>query len=169
MKQLAVLKDHPDAQRIRVIAAAELARKEKWGTVDLNNPDQLRKALAQLSLYPAGRTLDPKLVDYVVDNRSQFGLDMGANPLTADNTAGVFIDLDGDGVEEFVLLHVYNGYIVELRDGHWLRGGTLSGSGSSQTWQQIRELLAKGEFSAETPRWKSFVVGGRVFWVQGAN
>jgi hypothetical protein len=85
----------------------------------------LRENLAQVPVYPAGRTLDAALVDTVVADLRRRDSSLSSVPCSRDNTAGVFVDLNDDNIDEFVLLHPYAGTVFENRNGAWVRIGSL--------------------------------------------
>jgi hypothetical protein len=136
--------------------------------------------VADLPLYPSGRTLDPQLA-------SQLTADWAAPspltdfPRTDKEVAGVFADLDGDGVEEFVLLGPYGGPVYQKRSGRWEYIGQVHPQGDiaysyspSTSWTTVgfsfpstsgalRADLDSGKFAAASPRWRELVVGARRF------
>ena len=169
LKQLAALQDHPQAQQIRSLAAAELAKIRSWDATDVTSPESFRKGLAEISIYPAGRTLDPALVDAVVAHQRAAGNGFANSPCTHDTAAGIFVDLNGDDVDEFILLQEYGGSAFEIRGGTWVFVGSLRSQKSAATWRQIQDELAKGNLAVVAPRWKTFSVGGRSYNLSEQN
>ena len=90
-------------------------------------------------------------------------------PCSRDNSAGVFVDLNGDGIDEFVLLRQFGGTAFENRNGTWVRIGTLVTDASGTSWPSLRDTWAKGDFSAVVPKWKLLSVGGHWFSVDPRN
>jgi hypothetical protein len=169
LKQLAAVQNHPQAQQIRSLAAAELAQTRSWHTADLPSPENLRKGLADIPIYPAGRTLDPALVDAVVAHQRAAGNGFANPPCTHDTSAGIFIDLNGDNVDEFILLRQYGGSAFEDRNGTWVFVGNVSGQKPAATWRQTQDELSKGNFTAVLPRWRTLSVGGRSYNLSEQN
>ncbi len=165
LKQLATVANHPEAQLLRSLATTELAKAGQWEAAMATSSDSFRESLVKLTIYPAGRTLDPALVDAVA--AQEFQGRIGAMPqlCAPDNSAGLFVDLNGDGVEEFILLFQYGGPAFEHRDGQWVYIGNVRNSYVGMRWKYTRDALARGEFSAVVPRWKILSVGGRMFRV----
>jgi len=171
LKQLAALQNHPEAEDIRYLAKAELAMNSQWQTAETADPDYLRRSFAKLAIYPTGRALEPTLVDALVSAR-QNQRDAGTlfPQCAPDMCAGVFVDLDGDGVEEFMLLNNYGaGSAFAHRDGQWVTIGRVWSQLAKGSWEHTRDALAKGEFSAVAPRWKVLSVGGRMFRLNDDN
>jgi Domain of unknown function (DUF4153) len=171
LKQLAVLQNHPEAEDIRALAKAEMALTTQWQAVESANPDYFRKSLAKLPIYPTGRALEPALVDALVAApQNQPGAGMVVPQCAPDKCVGVFVDLDGDDVEEFILLDKYAaGSAFAHRDGKWMFIGRVWSQLGAGSWDHTRDALAKGEFSAVAPRWKVLSVGGRVFRLNEEN
>jgi Domain of unknown function (DUF4153) len=169
LKQLATVTHHPDASDIRSLATAGLAMTQRWQGINNVNPDSLRKSIANLPIYPSGRTLEPALLDAVVARQAKLGGGLMSIPGSPDTRLGVFVDLDGDGVEEFLLFNAFSGFAFEHRAGEWIFVGNVSSHAGTHPWDGIRDALAKGEFSAVTPRWKAFSVGGREYQINEGN
>jgi hypothetical protein len=136
--------------------------------------------VADLPLYPSGRTLDPQLA-------SQLTADWAAPsplrgfPRTDKEVAGVFADLDGDGIEEFVLLGLYGGPVYQKRSGRWEYVGQVHPQGDiahsyspstsfttvefnfPSTSDALRADLNSGKIAAASPRWRELVVGAQRF------
>jgi hypothetical protein len=151
--QLAALQNNPDAERIRRLAAAALAQENKWQDVDTTTPEEIRENLAGVSIYPQGRNVDAALMDVVVADllarRSVLPF-----PSSRDNAAGVFVDLNDDNSDEFVLLQQFGGPVFENRNGTWVRIGSLVTDANASSPLKLPDALTKGDFSAVAPKWK---------------
>jgi len=80
---------------------------------------------------------------------------------------GVFVDLNSDGVEEFVLLSTNAGWAFERRGEKWeFIGSVTSPFPATHTWDEVREALVGNNYSAVTPKWKLLTIGGRQFRVE---
>jgi hypothetical protein len=80
------------------------------------------------------------------------------------------VDLNSDGVEEFVLMSTNLGWAFEQHDGEWRSIGrvwnpTLAG----EAWQQVRDAAVRGEISAVAPQWQVLSIGGRTFRVDAGR
>jgi len=163
LKQLSVVSHGAGADRIRRLAAAELAGDWKGAAWLEEHLVRLRDILSKLPVYPAGRTLDPDLLDALVayerNNREMAAVDGS----TANNCAGVFVDLDGDGVEEFELVHIWGGWVFEHRATGWQFAARSARPTGNLDWSEIRTALEKGDFSSQPARWKQLVIGDRSF------
>jgi len=165
LQKLAALQGHPNAEKIRLLATNALGQANRWQRADKESPEELRANLASVAIYPEGRTLEPGLIDTVVADQLRHASVLAGMECSRDNTAGVFVDLNGDGTDEFVLLHVYGGTAYEHRDGAWVRIGNVVADPANSDWPGLRDRLAKGEFSATVPTWKSLTVGDHSFRV----
>jgi hypothetical protein len=151
LRQLASLRDHPDAEQIRELAAKVLSQKQLFEI----SPVDPAKLVAGLALYPRGRTLDPELARTLAARSNSFTF-----PDTADRLAGVFADLDGDGVEEFVLLMPGFGQAYQNRAGHWVYLGRVQREGYAPiAWEAVRADLLKGDIAAVPSKWRDLVIG----------
>jgi hypothetical protein len=141
LQQLERLQDHPDAQRLRQQARAAMALRYVGQTLRL--PVNLDSLLGNLTVYPRGHTLDPEL-------RARVGADLEG--VQAQPLSGVFADLDGDGVEEFVLLGPWvHSRVYQLRAGRWQY---LGGITEGHQWEQLRDRV-------EPSLWRQLVIEGQ--------
>ncbi len=164
LEELAGLQGEPGADRVRELASQTLAQHSPWDNAPTPDAAQL---VARLPIYPAGRTLDPDLARTLVADwgKPQFG--MFGMPQSNEMIVGVFADLDGDGVDEFILLRPGGGPVYQYRSGHWVYIGRCTPRSFGTSWQTLRADLAKGNFSATAPRWKDLSVGSQRFRLDG--
>ena len=123
-----------------------------------------RAVVAKLPLYPTGRTLDPDLSQRLATDWNRFRPWVGTDNVV-QTTAGVFIDLQGDGTDEFVLLSVYGGPVYQNRGGHWQYVGLLFAEGMIGQWPILLKSLSSGDVTAVAPPWKDLSVGNRLYRV----
>jgi hypothetical protein len=161
LRELAAARDRPDAQALRTAASAALAQKNRWDSQNMGiQPEWVP---AKLVVYPTGRALDTNLAAHIA-------ADLGKSVVVIpspwwEESAGLYIDLDGDDVEEFVLLFIGGGLVYENRDGQWARVGRLYVTKPSSSWETVRHDLEAGNYSAIVPRWKRLSIGGQEFQV----
>jgi hypothetical protein len=184
LQQLASLRNHPRAEAIREAAAAALEREATLAA--MLKQAELRPAerhvdspprVADLTLYPSGRTLDPQLASELAADWAAAARD-GRFPLEGKEAVGIFADLDGDGVEEFVLLGVYGGPVYQKRSARWEYVGLIQPPDtvhfpasawkvlrpnfrSISSWDALRADLDSGKIAAASPRWQDLVVGAQ--------
>ena len=118
-------------------------------------------SLSRLTIYPAGQSLSPQLREcLVLDLKSH--RKFGSEP-----SAGVFVDLMGDGRQEFALLSRDNlARVYEQVDGHWRLVGDFYG-GQGATDKSLASHLAAGEIgSAERP-WRDLRIGPYTYQFSG--
>ncbi len=135
LKQLAV---GPAADDIRQRAQATLSMQYRGEAFQEADSEDLRKSLGKALIYPAGRTLGKILEDALVANWKKEPDEAINQGCATGNCSGLFVDLNGDGVEEFVLLAINGGWVFEQHDGEWRSIGRLSWSESlaGKAWQQ---------------------------------
>ena len=68
--------------------------------------------------------------------------------------AGIFIDLNGDDAEDFVLLGSQGGVAYENRHGEWAIVGRLyTNSMKAGPWSAVVSDLKAGNYTAQQQRW----------------
>jgi hypothetical protein len=155
LQRLAALQGRPGAEQIRYIAAEALKQRYPWQPIPAVDS---KAVIAKLPLYPAGRALDPQLSQRLAADWSRFNPLVNAANVTW-TTAGVFIDLDGDGTDEFVLLSAGGGPVYQNRGDHWEYVGRLFPDGKMANWPLLAKGLAVGHVTAVAPPWKELTVG----------
>jgi hypothetical protein len=76
----------------------------------------------------------------------------------------VFADLDGDGVEEFVLLGHWLGNVYQLRAGHWEYVGRMN---QRYAWgTEMLDGVRGGNIRVELPRWRRLWIGGQLLDIE---
>jgi len=157
LEELARLQNHPDAERIRALASAALQEKNRW---DYNARVDTKALVASLPVYPTGRTLDGGLTTTLIADidKSQY---MFANKTSV---AGLYVDLNGDGTDEFVLFGCCGGVAYEHRAGGWTRIGDVRALSPGSATGILTELKS-GSVRTMVPTWRELVVGGHVFRV----
>jgi len=161
LRKLAALQDHPDAEAIRSAANAALAQQTRWGPP---RPQvSVEQLLAQLAVYPTGRSMEPELAARVVEDLGKAGGSLPYPLKSLQESAGLYVDLDGDGVDEFAILARNGGTVYQRRDSRWTLIGTLYIQQSAASWDPVRRDLEAGNFSAILPHWKRLSIGGREF------
>lgn len=157
LRQLENLQNHPRAADIREAAAAVLVQEQRdLRPVPVDISDELRAMV----VYPPDRTpdagllkqLQEQLQHQILHTSVQAGLGFG----------GVFIDLNADQVEEFVLLTPGIAYLYERQSDAWtLRGNMMSSPllVNSDLPAQIRA----GNVHVIEPAWQELEIGSIVF------
>jgi hypothetical protein len=166
LQQLAHLENAPNAAGIRELAQHALAQQNAW-TAQPQRTD-LEPLVKAMPVFPAGRALDAQLTTAVVAE-----LQKPENSLlrNANHRSGLYIDLRGDGVEEFVLLSdgAGAGLLLEPREGQWRFAGHLRGPLLTGSWAGARADLDKGNIAARPTPWRELWVGARKFTVDGSQ
>ena len=162
LEELSRLQNHPQEQRIRELAAAALKLTNPWESPPALVPAE---ALAKLKVYPEGRSLEPELSQKLLaDMASPEHRYLG----TADEgpeSVGLFVDLNGDGADEFVLLNAFGGKVYQKGSGGWQNVGHVYDR-NPPAWKSLLSALSSGNFSAREPAWKDLWIGTQRFQVE---
>jgi hypothetical protein len=165
LKLLAQLDSGADAENTRRAAKILLSQKLRW---ERPSATDFHDALASLRVFPAGRVLDADLVNKLNADLGTMGVSFAFQGFEK-RTVGVFIDLNGDKSDEFVLLTPYRGLVYEKQSDHWAQAAIVLPMSSSQPEldfnRAIIDELAKGNVSAVTPKWNELSIGGHVLRV----
>ncbi|HEX4268829.1 MAG TPA: hypothetical protein VHY36_13145 [Steroidobacteraceae bacterium] len=160
LERLRTLNGPPGAAQIRDLAARALKQRYAWQIP--SSAGDTQAIVAKLPLYPAGRTLDPELARVLAADWS--GLRPWAGPENVVRlAAGVFVDLNGDGADEFVILSRSEGSLYQNRGGHWVYVGALYPEEVTTPWPVILKALSGGDFAAVVPAWKDLSVGAHLY------
>jgi hypothetical protein len=165
LQELAQLQTGTDAEEIRRLAKQLLGQSGRW---EAPHAPDTAAMIAKLRIFPVGRSLDPDLTGQLLaDLRKPRNGYVFQN--WGDDAAGIYIDLKGDGSDEFVFLDARRGLVYENRSGRWtLVGDIFTQPGMSPLPDfagAIIAELAKGNVSASAPKWKELSIGGHVFRV----
>jgi hypothetical protein len=148
------------APAIRELAAAALAQETPWVRAPIRNAESI---LSTLPIYPAGRKIEPALNELL---RGELERPTGNYPRLADRDlrAGLYVDLNEDGAEEFLLLWSTGASVYQNSSGSWRAAGTMSAAGMPS--EDLLRLLSSGTFSTRRPRWDELLIGQRVYRLQ---
>jgi hypothetical protein len=146
LEELSRIENHPRADEIRRYASATLARARRW------DPPQYDSArlFGEMVVWPEGRAIETELAELAVKDMLYFG--------DATKMAGVFVDLNGDATEEFVLVMNSTATAYRMVDGTWNRLDSmiLSRYEDPEVFvAQIRE----GVVAVEPAAWNDLVIG----------
>jgi hypothetical protein len=160
LKELADSYAGADAEAVRRSAGAMLRSTNRWEAMA---PLEVPELVSQLRVYPAGRTLDQGLVDKLTADLSKTGSSLGLQYLSGQPTAGLFIDLNHDGVEEFVFLTAWSGRAYENRQGSWVFLAEVSRQPlvfpQTASRETLIDDLSNGKISTKPSNWDDLVVG----------
>lgn len=84
----------------------------------------------------------------------------------AQAAAGVFVDLDGDGTDEFVLLSGAGGPAYKESGRHWEDFGLLYFDGSRPVWSILMKALTGRQVAGVPHPWKDLLVGDHRYRMQ---
>ncbi len=164
LEELADLRTGRDADGIRPAAKRLLAQKTQW---EAQPAGDAAAELGKLRIYPAGRTLDKDLTEAIIQDLAK-PENADLRQRMTDDAEGIYIDLNADQSDEFVLLTKYRGLVYEHRQGRWLLAAnawTQPPYPPGRDWNLAAEL-AKGRISAVAPTWNDLSIDGFVFGVR---
>jgi hypothetical protein len=163
LKRLSELHNHPRAEEIRLAASAAIAQQWRWQPAP---PADLDAVIKKLVIYPEGRSLDAALIQALKKPCGPGCALFTTNWATSDQRAGLFIDLNGDGNDEFALLDINGGTVYSHQGADWRYVGTLypkQSLGRARSWSEVLEQLRQQQTEAKSQRWMDLSIGGRVF------
>jgi len=117
-----------------------------------------------LQIFPAGRALDRELSEKLITDLQNPTHSFAFTNFSHEGAAGLFIDLNGDKVDEFVFLTERRGLLYEKRSDHWVLGADIFRQGAGGKLDLENEL-DKGNLSTIAPKWSELSVGGSRFRV----
>ena len=153
LQELAALQDHPRAEEIRSEATAALSQESREDrTVATHTIDSL---VAGLRIFPAGRVLDDALMAELEQELHEPQL---VGVVTAGSASGLFVDLNADAVEDFVLLAGPVGAVFQNDSGRWKYVAALN-SNEMQRNDHITAALEAGDIQVREPQWRDLLIG----------
>jgi hypothetical protein len=120
--------------------------------------------VATLRIFPAGRTLDQDLAQELIADLRSPAHGFAYQHFADESTAGVFIDLNGDKIDEFVFLASNRGLVYEKRAGRWVFAADVVRQGAGGKLDLIGELT-RGNPAVTAPKWNELTFGGYRFRV----
>jgi hypothetical protein len=124
----------------------------------------LAERLTGLSIFPAGRTLDADLQSFLGDEKN--AAQMLRSPLCSPGSRtpcfGLYVDLDGDGQDEFVLLSSFRILVYTRGAGSWRFG---SSAVRPVPYKGLEDALEAGDYGPQAHRWRNLRIGKQVIEV----
>ena len=161
LEQLSRRQRGADAARIRELASAALRASGPWQAMPTQSSADL---ISQLRVFPAGRTLDAALSRRLRADLQDAQGAAGCRPRPGQQLVGFFIDLDGDGIDEFIVWNPCLGTLYQRRQDIWLPIGTLVGPTVIEG-RALELQLSKGEVTTTKPHWQELWIGKQRLWV----
>ncbi len=170
LQTLAELKDHPEAEQIRDRAKVALNLDSRWAPATGMPLD-----VERIEIFPAGRILEPGLLALLNATAPDGGNPaLVAAPVFGCSKndlpcAGLFVDLDADGVDEFVLFtRSAMSFVFVNSDDTWSRAPDIYLPANGAV-EQLVEALRKGDFGTEASRYRDLRIGDRVYQINGGQ
>lgn len=149
LAELAKLQAHPDAARIRTRAAAALASENRYAGSKVEAQE------LTLVAFPAGRSIDSEL-RAAIASAGPVRYGEGACVPESGGCPVLFVDLNGDGVDEAVAF-TDNLTLVLVREGNVWRQRSMHGSEPMRA--AAFERLRAGDYRVVAPQWQSLAIG----------
>jgi hypothetical protein len=164
LRELAELQTGKDATGVRLIANRLLAQKARWEQPAAVN---MRADLAKMPVYPGGSVLDKELVDTISKDLEKPDRVFAFRGI-GDKAVGIYVDLNADGTDEFVILTKDSGVVYERRVGRWSPAGNIipQSSYTSRHDLDLAAELAKGKISVIPAKWNDLSIDGFLFSVR---
>lgn len=166
LARVASIDNHPRAAQLRAAAQRIQEAQFPWEPV----PADPEQTLATLPVFPAGRQIDAALQAVLAATPAEVGNTLSPLTLCDMNKAGcagLFIDLDGDGSEEFVLAWTYMVQVFQRTGDDWQR--IADGGNAIPTTRKLPTerdglvgALERGDYNVQAPRWPDLRIGDRV-------
>lgn len=164
LRELAESQTGKDATGVRLIANRLLAQKARWEPPEAGN---MRADLAKMPVYPGGSVLDEELVETISKDLEKPDRRFAFRGL-GDKAVGIYVDLNADGTDEFVILTKDSGVVYERQAGRWVPAGNIvpEFAYSARRDLDLAAELTKGRIAAIPPKWKDLSVDGFLFSVR---
>ncbi len=155
LQELSRIEDHPHADALRRQATALLARKERY----VRAPVDADALLASMIREPNGPAIEPGLMDLLRQEMREGSANAWRFSVGTAAIAGMFIDLNDDGHQEFVLVRGGQAVVFTRESDRWSLVGPMIARHAENAAPD--ERIAAGDFSAAPAPWRDLVVGGR--------
>lgn len=168
LEQLAKLDHHPNAEHIRQVASTVIQARNPWQLMPSTDP---RSVLASLVTYPMGRALNADLAIAIERDMQKEPYAFVSMTDAKHPALGLYIDLNGDGVEEFVMFGCCSGVAYQHRKDGWSRIGNIRAVHIAETIAPgtIETEIRNQHVEAVAPDWKDLSIGGHTFRVEVAQ
>lgn len=162
LQELAELQTGRDTDEVGLIAKGLLAQKTNWQPPPAMN---IRADLAKLRIYPGGRALDKDMIEALSRELEKPNSGFAFQEIGA-KAVGLFINLNADQADEFVLLTKDHGVVFERQAGQWLPAGNVYRRDvPSKRDLDLAAELAEGKILVIPPKWNELSIDGFTFTV----
>jgi hypothetical protein len=155
IRRLQALAERPDAAGVHTAITIALEAK---------NPQELelapwREALDALAIYPAGRTVEPALRVVIEERHRKAGDRWRHREWQPGKGSGLYIDLNGDGSEEFALVFPDGGELYGRTADGWRYAGSLGSFGRRVSPDSVAKAFAAASVGTAEQPWKDLLIG----------
>jgi hypothetical protein len=131
----------------------------RWSAQTAPDPQWLEA----LVVFPAGRSIDPVLQAFLSEELAKSTSPVRFNGMPDGKPAGLIIDLNADGMEEFVLFSSTRGYVYQQQSTTWKYAGTVTTQDYAAKAADLLSSLSSGKFATEVVEWRDLVIGPHRF------
>jgi hypothetical protein len=157
LKVLAAVAQGPHSANIREAAETALAQTDEWSQPP---PANVERKINAIAIYPAGRMLEPALRERLVADFTR--ITTASYFLQWPSPTGMYVDLDADGQDEFVVLAGARALAYRNTADAWASVGTLTSSVAWSLDEEERALRA-GDTGAQRPHWEDLRIGSMIY------
>jgi hypothetical protein len=159
LRELLAPSTHPQARRIHDLAQMHLGRQspDEWHShaQGLNR----ERLLSRLEVHPLEKAIDPGFIDFLAKQLDE--KKFTPECLVNDPICQLWmVDLDDDGVGEFVFFDTFQSKVFGLANGAWKQVGVISGPNVRRlSRSHVEDVLRSGNASVLPRRWRDFQLG----------
>lgn len=115
--------------------------------------------LDDLSVYPAGRSIDPALLTLLRAQLTDPKSPLRKGSIPKNKLAGLAVDLNADGRDKFILFVNARGHVYQKTDTAWSHVGVVDTKDYPVQAADIRTALSDGKFTTELLEWRDLKIG----------
>jgi len=144
------------------LASATLAKTNRWEPKKI----EVKDIATRIEVYPTTAKLPQDFIDYLNHNIKE---EKNEFPCLSQEQPCVIlaIDLNKDGLAEFVMLDAWPKTIYGKANGKWARIGQLIGDNMDR--EKMLTTLRESQVRTVPPQWPNVQIGNHTFAVQGAT
>lgn len=150
--RLAALATSED-KKVSERAVATQKEEQRWS--EPNTPE----LFDDLAVYPAGRIIDPALLTFLRTQLVDPESPLSKRSLSKSALAGLAVDLNADGHDEFILFNSSLGYVYQQTGTTWSYVGVVDARDYTAKAADIRAALSDGKVSTEQLEWRDLKIG----------
>ncbi len=152
--RLALLTNSQD-KKLSQRAIAMQKQDNRWSAQTAPDPQWLET----LVVFPAGRSIDPVLQAFLSAELANATSPIRLNGMPDAQPTGLIVDLNADGVEEFILFSSTRGYVYQQADTAWKYAGIVATQDYTAKVADLLNSMSAGKFATEAVAWRDLIIG----------